>query len=136
MTAVTWALSLVDAEDRVARAVVAVVAQRQPMPAFEQRQAQVLVDALHDPHVVVGIDDAEGQLGEVRAQRDVDVDEGEIPALFLAEFGDGALGPLGNAEQRGQTRGDGFVLQDVLVQQVREDHAQHEGDAVRCEVMA
>ena len=104
------------------------------MPARQQRYPQVLVDALHDPHVVVGIDDPERQLDQVRSQGEVDVDPHQPAALLVGQLPDIRLGPLGYAEQFRQRRRQRLGLQQVLVQKVREDHAKRQADEALREV--
>ena len=117
---------LVDAVDRVAGAVAAVVVHGQRVPARKQVQAQVLVDALHDPHVVVGVEDAQRQPAKMGAQGDDHVGPLEVVALLLGERLDGPGGELRIAEQGGEARRQRFRLQQALVEQVRQHHGEEQ----------
>ena len=117
---------LVDAVDGVARAVAAVVGERELVPARQQVEAQILVDALHDPHVEVGIEDAQRQPRHVRAEGEVHVGPLQFVALLGGELLDDAIRPLRIAHQRREARRQRIGLQQTLVQQVGKHDAQRQ----------
>ena len=119
---------LVDAVDGVADAMVAVVAQRKLVPALHQRQPQALVDALHDPDVVVRQRQSEGE----RQQTDADGERDVVPLQFLPLRGrqrlHGLLAQVGATGEVGQEGCERLRLQDGLVQEVDGEEPRHHGD--------
>ena len=98
------------------------------MPALQQCNTQILVDALHDPHAVVISDAREGDLHAGHPEHDAGKCPLEIMALSSGQMLNGVLGQFGKTQESRQSRRDGFVLKKALIQKIGDDDAESQGE--------
>ena len=102
---------------------VAVVAQRQLVPAFHQGEPEILVDALQNPDVVVGQPIGEGEGECPNGNDEHHVDPLKFPALGQRQRFGGAAAEILPSDEIGEERRERLRLQDGLVQEVDREEA-------------